>query len=201
MAKKSNKTPLVILVLVCACLLYAMYTSLSTLTLAIWGDTVMGTVDRYDNRLDSTNAEPNRSRTVFKGYYFTVKGKGYRGYVIYNSDEAWPRLENGETRAESIRYIPIFPHINKPAALASFSRMGTMGIFYHILTPIGCVLLFWFFLLRPSRDNKKTRARKSAVPQRENKGKVADEFCSACGSKLPKGAAFCVSCGKKVHLK
>lgn len=175
MAKKSNKIPLVILVLVCACLLYAMYTSLSTLTLAIWGDTVMGTVDRYDNRLDSTNAEPNRSRTVFKGYYFTAKGKGYRGYVIYRSDEAWPRLEKGETRAESICYLPIFPYINKPAALASFSRMGTMGIFYHILTPIVCVLLFWFFILRPSR-HKKTRARKSAAPQRVDKGKVADEF-------------------------
>ena len=116
--------------------------------------------------------------------------------MIYNSDEAWSEAENGETRAESIRYIPIFPHINKPAALASFSRMGTMGIFYHILTPIGCVLRFGFFSFAPP-ETIKTRARKSAVPQREDKGKVADEFCSACGSKLPKGAAFCVSCGKK----
>ena len=181
MAKKSNKTPLVILVLICACLLFAMYTSLSTLTLAIWGDTVMGTVDRYDNRLDSTNAEPNRSRTVSKGYYFTVKGKEYRGYVIYASDEAWPRLENGETRAESIRYLPIFPYINKPAALADFSRMGR-GII-TLLHPIGCVLLFWFLSFAP-RDNK-TTARKSAAPQREDKASRRMSLLS-CGSKLPK---------------
>lgn len=199
MAKKRNKIPLVILVLIWACLLFAMYTSLSTLALAIWGDTVMGTVDSYDNRLDNTDAEPNRSRTVSKGYYFTVKGKEYRGYVIYASDEAWPRLENGETRSETIRYLSCFPYINKPSALASFSQMGEGAIIYHIFSPIGCLLLLWLFILRPSRGKKKTAARKSAAPQRDDKGNVADMFCLACGSKVPEGAAFCVSCGVKAH--
>jgi len=48
----------------------------------------MGTVDSYDSRLDDMKAGANRSRTVSKGYYFTVDGKEYRGYVIYQSDEA-----------------------------------------------------------------------------------------------------------------
>ena len=34
-----------------------------------------GTVDGYDSRLDDMKAEANRSRTVSKGYYFTVEGK------------------------------------------------------------------------------------------------------------------------------
>lgn len=43
--KKSNKIPPVILVLICACLLFAMYISLSTIALGLWGQTVMGTVN------------------------------------------------------------------------------------------------------------------------------------------------------------
>jgi len=53
MAKKKNRKniPLPILILICAVLLHAIYTSVSTLALAIWGDSVMGTVDSYDSRL------------------------------------------------------------------------------------------------------------------------------------------------------
>lgn len=81
--KKANKNiPIPILILICAVLLHAIYTSVSTLALAIWGDSVMGTVDSYDSRLDNTKAEPNRSRTVSKGYWFIANGKEYRGYVI-----------------------------------------------------------------------------------------------------------------------
>ena len=83
--KKTNKNiPLPILILICTVLLFAMYLSLSTLALAIWGDSVMGTVDSYDSRLDDTDAGQNRSRTVSKGYWFLVNGKEYRGYVIYS---------------------------------------------------------------------------------------------------------------------
>jgi dolichol kinase len=56
--KNSKNIPLPILILVCAVLLFAMYLSLSTLALAIWGDSVMGTVDSYDSRLDDTDAGP-----------------------------------------------------------------------------------------------------------------------------------------------
>ncbi len=45
--KKSKNIPLPILILIYAVLLFAMYLSLSTLALAIWGDSVMGTVDSY----------------------------------------------------------------------------------------------------------------------------------------------------------
>ena len=66
MTKKKIKTiPLPILILIYAVLLFAMYLSLSTLALAIWGDSIMGTVDSYDSRLDDTNATQNRSRTIF----------------------------------------------------------------------------------------------------------------------------------------
>lgn len=38
--KKKNKFPLPILILVCAVLLYSIYSSISTITLAIFGETV-----------------------------------------------------------------------------------------------------------------------------------------------------------------
>ena len=119
MAKKnkSNNIPLPILIIICAVLLYATYTSISTLVLAIWGESVMGTVDSYGSRLDDSKAEPNRSRTVSKGYWFVANGKEYRGHVMYKSDEAWPGLKEGETRSERIRYLSVFPYINKPAML------------------------------------------------------------------------------------
>src|SRR5690554_6555224 len=136
--KKTNKNiPLPILILICTVLLFAMYLSLSTLALAIWGDSVMGTVDSYQSRLDDTNATQNRSRTISKGYWFVANGKEYHGYVMYQSDEAWPSLTDGETRSERIRYLGLFPYINKPAMLCEFSEMGEVAIIYHILAPIG----------------------------------------------------------------
>ena len=68
----------------------------------------MGYGGRYQARLDHTNAGPNRSRTVSKGYWFMANGKEYRGYVIYGSDEAWPSLDEGETRDQRIRYLGFY---------------------------------------------------------------------------------------------
>ena len=84
MAKKktSKNIPLPIFILICAVLMFAMYLSLSTLALAIWGDSVMGTVDSYQSRLDDTDAGQNRSRTISKGYWFMANGKEYRGHVM-----------------------------------------------------------------------------------------------------------------------
>lgn len=161
--KKSNRIPPVILVLICACLLFAMYISLSTIALSLWGQTVMGTVDNYDSRLDDRSAGENRSRTISKGYYFTVNGKEYRGYVIYASDESWPRLKDGETRSERISYFSFFPYINKPSALADFSQMGEMAIIYHILSPIGCLFLL---LLVTGTLKRKKKSKKSGKESR-----------------------------------
>jgi len=142
LAKKNDKIPIVIRILICAVLLFAAYNSLSTLALGLWGDTVMGTIDSYDSRLDNTNAGENRSRTVSKGYYFNVNGKEYKGYVIYLSDESWPRLDEGETRTERIRYFSFIPYINKPSMLADFDEMGVRGLLYHASVPVGCLFLF-----------------------------------------------------------
>lgn len=154
--KKKNNIPLPILILICAALVFAMYSSLSTLALAIWGDSVMGTVDSYESRLDDTNAEPNRSRTVSKGYWFIANGKEYRGYVIYSSDEAWPSLDEGETRSERIRYLDLFPYVNKPAMLSEFDEMGEFAIIYHILAPIGHLLLL-LLVIRTARAGKEKK--------------------------------------------
>ena len=167
MAKKknSNSIPLPILVLICAVLLFATYNSLSTLALGLWGDTVTGTVDSYDSRLDNTNAGENRSRTVSKGYYFNVNGKEYKGYVIYLSDESWPQLDEGETRTERIRYFSFFPYINKPSMLADFDEMGVRGLLYHVFVPMAC--LFLFFLVTGRLKRKKKRAKKSSQPKKD----------------------------------
>ncbi|NLV70285.1 MAG: zinc ribbon domain-containing protein, partial [Clostridiales bacterium] len=199
--KKTGKNiPLPILIIICAVLLFAIYTSISILALAIWGESVMGTVDSYDSRLDDTDAEPNRSRTVSKGYWFLVNGKEYRGYVIYSSDEAWPSLDEGETRSERIRYLDIFPYINKPAMLCEFDEIGEGAIIYHIFAPIGCLLLL-LLVIRTARGGKKkkTATRKPAASQIIEVRSDTDMFCTNCGNKLPEGAAFCSSCGVKIQ--
>jgi hypothetical protein len=155
--KKHNKINPIILTLICAVLLFAAYISLSTLALGLWGQTVMGTVDSYDSRLDDTNGGENRSRTVSKGYYFSVDGKEYRGYVMYRSDEAWPRLDAGETRSERISYFSFFPYISKPSMLTDFDKMGTAGFLYHLFAPMGCLFLF---LLVTGRLKKKEKQQK-----------------------------------------
>jgi hypothetical protein len=181
-------------------LLFAMYLSLSTLALAIWGDSVMGTVDSYDSRRDDMTAQENRSRTVSKGYWFLVNGKEYHGYVIYGSDEAWPSLDEGETRSERIRYIALFPYINKPATLCEFGEMGEVAIIYHILAPIGYLLLL-LLVIRTARRGKKKKlaARKPAAPQIIEVRSDTDMFCPNCGNKLTEGTAFCPCCGAKTQ--
>jgi len=198
--KKSNKIPLPIFILICAVLLFAMYLSLSTLTLAIWGDSVIGTVDSYQARLDDTDAGQNRSRTISKGYYFTVAGKEYQGYVIFASDEQWPRLSDGETRSERISYLSVFPYINKPSALCEFDEMGEAAIIYHILAPIGCLFLLVLVIRTfAGKGKKKTAARKRAEPKTIKTRSDTNMFCHNCGNKLPGGAVFCSSCGMKTQ--
>jgi len=205
--QKNNKLPLGIMILICAVLLFAIYTSISTLALAIWGDSVMGTVDSYESRLDDSNAGSNRSRTVSKGYCFMANGKEYRGYVIYSSDEAWPGLDEGETRSEHIRYLNVFPYVNKPAALCEFSEMGDVAIIYHILAPIGCLLLLLLVIRTARGGKKKKRAERKPTAKSVTREKPqiiearsdSDMFCHNCGVKLPEGAAFCSACGAKTQ--
>lgn len=195
--EKRNKINPVILVLICAVLLFAAYNSLSTLALGLWGQTATGTVDSYNSRLDDTNAGENRSRTVSKGYSFSAGGKEYRGYVIYSSDEAWPRLEEGETRSESISYFSFFPYINKPSMLTDFDKMETAGMLYHLFAPVGC--LFLLLLVTGSLKKKKKAAKTDSAVQKRNTRRDLDMFCQNCGSKLPAGAAFCGGCGTKTQ--
>lgn len=189
--KKSNKIPLPIFILICACLLFAMYISLSTIMLGFWGQTVIGTVDSYDSRRDDTHAEENRSRTISKGYYFTVNGKEYRGYVIYTSDEAWPRLSAGETRSERISYFSFFPYINKPSALCEFDEMGEVAIIYHILSPIGCLLLLLLVTGTLKRKKKMKKVVRKTVPPQTG-------FCPKCGNSIAPGSNFCDECGERL---
>ena len=200
--KKSKNIPLPILILICAVLLFAMYLSLSTLALAIWGDSVMGTVDSYQARLDDTDAGQNRSRTIFKGYWFVANGKEYRGHVMYASDEAWPSLDEGETRSERISYLSVFPYVNKPSALCEFDEMGEVAIIYHILAPIGYLLLL-LLVIRTARGRKKkkTAARKPAAPKTIETRSDTNMLCHNCGNKLQEGAVFCSSCGTKTQTK
>jgi len=198
--KKTQKTPLVIMVLIKACLLYGIYTSISTIALGLWGESVVGTVDTYDSRLDDTDAGVNRSRTISKGYYFILNEKEYRGYVIYASDESWPRLKDGETRSERISYFSFFPYINKPSELTDFSQMGEFAIIYHILSPIVCLFLLLLVTgtLKRRRKTKRT-GKKIAEPQNIDTRSDVNMFCLNCGNGLPEGTAFCSNCGAKMQ--
>ena len=160
--KTSKSIPLPILILIYAVLLFAMYLSLSTLALAIWGDSVMGTVDSYDSRLDDTDAGQNRSRTVSKGYWFMANGKEYRGYVIYSSDEAWPSLTEGETRSERIRYLSFLPYVNSPPCCANLARWAKWQLF-TTSSPLS-VLCFCCCLSYAQPDGGKRRKQRRGNP-------------------------------------
>lgn len=205
--KARNKTPLPILIIVYAVLLFAIFNSISTLALGLFGDTVMGTLDSYSSRLDDLHEE--RSYTVFKGYWFMVNGKKYRGFVMYGSNKSsGGSLDEGKTRPERIRYLDIFPYINKPAMLCDFDEMGEGAIIYHILAPIGCLLLLRL-VIRSSKGGKKkkTPVKKSVAtsatrvePQTSQAKRGKDMFCPNCGSKVTEGAAFCSECGTKIKV-
>lgn len=206
--KKNTRINPVILVIIYACLLFVMYNSLSAIILGLWGQSVMGTVDSYESRLDDSNAEANRSRTVSKGYSFIVNGKEYRGFVIYSSDEAWPSLRNGETRSERISYFSFCPYINKPAALTDLDEMGGTRLYYYGVTLIGCLLLMILVTRTMKRGKRKKRAVKKMVnravkeaeaPQNYHTRSDDDMFCSNCGNKLPEGSVFCNGCGTRIQ--
>ena len=200
MAKKNNRIPLVILALICGSLLLAMYVSLSTLALGIWGETVTGTVDSYYSRLDDTDGGANRSRTISKGYYFMLEGQEYRGYVIYASDEAWPRLDEGETRPDRIRYLPFFPRTHRPEDLTDFDKMGVAGLLYHVLAPPASLFLLLLVLRRGKQKKKPEKGKKNvSPPAKPRPEKVAGGYCPDCGNRLKEAAAFCVHCGAKVE--
>lgn len=167
--KKKNKKniPLPLFILICACLIFAIYISLSTIVLAIFGETTTGTITSYNSRLDSTDAPTNRSRTISKGYYFFVNDREYKGYSIYNSDEYWADLEKGETRTEKIRYLSFFPYINKPSMLAEFDEMGEIAILYHIIAPLGYVFLL--ILVIKTRKKYKKKIQKDNQSSLDNK--------------------------------
>jgi len=199
MAKVKNKriNPF-ILALILTCLLFAFYLSASTLLLVWLGDSVSGVVDSYDSRRDDGQAEQNRSRTISMHYHFSVSGKTYRGFAMYSSDEAWPRLQEGEVRTERIRYLPGLPMVNKPARLTDFDRIGSWGILYHLFALPGYLLLG---LLATGLIGKKKAKNKQKNKSRQ-KGKHMDtqtpqtsRFCRHCGARLDGDAMFCANCG------
>lgn len=139
---KTNRINPVICLLISACLLFVVYNSLSVLLLGLFGETTVGTLTSYDNYLYESDASANRSRTVVKGYRFNVRGREYKGYVTYGSDEAWPRLRDGEIRAERITYLAVLPAMNKPTHLVDFRVLGVGGLFFHTLGIAGSLFLF-----------------------------------------------------------
>ena len=138
---KTGRVNPIILLIIVACLLYALYNSVSILLLGLFGETTVGTLTSYSNRLDDSRAPSNESRTVTKGYRFTIGGREYQGHSTYKSDEAWPNLKEGERRTELISYLAFFPRVNKPTHLVDFDGLGVAGVFFYLVTIVGSVIL------------------------------------------------------------
>ena len=138
---KTGRVNPIIFMIIVACLLYALYNSVSILLLGLFGETTVGTLTSYSNRLDDSRAPSNESRTVTKGYRFTIGGREYQGHSTYKSDEAWPNLKEGERRTELISYLAFFPRVNKPTHLVDFDGLGVAGVFFYLVTIVGSVIL------------------------------------------------------------
>lgn len=148
---KTGRINPVIFLIIVACLLFALYNSVSIFLLGLFGEETVGTITSYSNRVDNTKASPNASRTVTKGYRFTVGDREYKGHSTYASDEAWPNLKEGERRIERISYLGFFPSVNKPTHLVDFDELGVGGVFFYLVTVFGCLVLF-FLLKREMRQ-------------------------------------------------
>jgi hypothetical protein len=68
---KDERINSVILAIIVFCLLYAVYNSVSVFSLGLFGETTVGTLTSYSNRIDDSRAPSNESRTVTKGYRFS----------------------------------------------------------------------------------------------------------------------------------
>ncbi len=77
--KKNNKINPLIMVLICAVLLYGSLNSLSTLALGLWGEDVVGTLDYYHSRLEETRAANESFPHCFQGLLFLGKWQGIPG--------------------------------------------------------------------------------------------------------------------------
>lgn len=148
---KNGRINPAILVIIAACLLYAVYNSVSILALGLFGETAVGTLTSYSTRIDDSRAPSNESRTVTKGYRFSVDGIEYQGHSTYKSDEAWPNLKEGERRIELISYLPFFPRVNKPSHIVDLGELGVAGVFHYVVTILGSVGLFWVL----KRENRR----------------------------------------------
>ncbi len=120
----------------------------------------MGTVDSYDSRLDDTDAE--QTAPAFpRAIWFLVNGKEYRGYVIWQRREH-SRAWMSETRSERIRYLDIFPYINKPAMLCEFDEMGEVRS--SIISSLLSVVCFCCCLSYAQPEAEKRRKQRRGSP-------------------------------------
>lgn len=156
---KTGRINPVIFAIIVACLLFALYNSAVILLLGLVGETTVGTLTSYQSRLDDRSASTNRSRTVTKGYRFSVGGQEYHGHATYTSDEAWPTLREGERRTELISYLGPFPRVNKPTHLVDFEELGVFGVFFYTVTIAGCSVLFWLLGRELRREARMTKKR------------------------------------------
>lgn len=162
-AKKDGALPLPIFVIVAAALLFGIYLSLSTLTLTFWGEETLGTVDGYTVEVDDSDSLAGGFQ-VTQSYFFTVNGEEYRGRTVFNTHSPQVGLDAGQTRTESITYLPLAPRVNKPTALAGFSELGFLGVLRHIVLPVmGAALLVYLFRWQ-IRARAKTRTLSHALP-------------------------------------
>lgn len=183
--------------LISVILAFAVWQSVAVLALCFSGETTLGVITSYHSRLDDHKAAPNRSRTISKGYLFTVKGREYKGHVMYKGDEAWPSLGNNEVRREDISYLAILPYINKPTMLVDIDAIGPIGLLYHILVIPSCTFLI--LLVNGCLGKREKQAKKMDGTEKLNSRRDKVMFCTNCGEKLPEGAAFCANCGAQIQ--
>ena len=148
--------------IICAVLAFALYNSLATLSLCIWGSTVTGTLTGYSSTLADGPKAVGRSRLATKYYSFKAGGREYHSWTRYYTDAAWPDLPEGESRPEQISYLPVFPRINKPAHLTSLSSQGPAALVYHLIAIPGSLFLFWLVLRQQIKLKKSSRLAEAA---------------------------------------
>ncbi len=118
-----------IYVLICLCLFYSFCTSAIVFALALFGETTLGTVTSYDSQLFDQKAAPNESRRISKGYEFSPTASSMAEMSFTQVMRPGRALRKGETRCEPIRYLRVWPRLNKPEHLVMFSEIGVAGFF------------------------------------------------------------------------
>lgn len=112
------------------------------IALTVVGRTATGYITKYEQQLLLNNDDSTRNPSRYKvDYQFATNGKRYTGSVTKIYERGIPAKSDGTAQNISVRYLPIWPHVNAEDS-------GKQTLSGPVMLMVG-VLLFVYARPRP----------------------------------------------------